>query len=359
MLLAASLLVALGCGSASTRPDDETSVDGGCEPGELTLDDGSCLPAGIAPDGCGEGLVHDGVACEPVLPAPCPPGTMAIPGEAACHAVGICFGAAWPDVPAGAGAQYVSLAGGANANGTMAAPWPTIGQAINAATAGDTIALAAGSYSEDVVIDGKALHLVGTCADEVRIMGSAVPIATIDVRHASNTSVRALSVSGSANYGIAVTDALDVVIDAVYIHDTRLALSVQDDLGPSAVTLSGSLVEAARLIGVYVVGSQLAIDRSVIRDSQTDTDGSYGRGIEAHFHDTTAVPAALAVSRSWIRGNTGAGVFLWGSSLTLDDSVIEDTLSSPAAGGGSGRGIDTIAFEQLGESNCQTSSMRG
>jgi len=54
-----------------------------CPAGEVPLDDGGCQPAGIPPDGCGEGFEHDGAqGCEVILPASeCPEGEMAIPAR--------------------------------------------------------------------------------------------------------------------------------------------------------------------------------------------------------------------------------------------------------------------------------------
>src|SRR5262245_22207297 len=73
----------------------------GCEPGTLTLDDGSCRPAGIPEDACGVGFEPSGDGgCRAILPdAPCGEGTFAAPGETACHEVMPCPADAWGDTP--------------------------------------------------------------------------------------------------------------------------------------------------------------------------------------------------------------------------------------------------------------------
>ena len=88
-----ALLMLAACGDDTT----ETVAGGGggsasCPEPERALPDGTCLSAGVPPDGCAAGFAHDGrYGCEPVLPdAACPPGSMAIPGETACHLVMAC-----------------------------------------------------------------------------------------------------------------------------------------------------------------------------------------------------------------------------------------------------------------------------
>ena len=53
------------------------------------------------------------------------------------------------------------------------APYPTIQQAVDAASAGTIVAIAAGTYVEDVAIDGTPVALWGRCPELVEIVGSA------------------------------------------------------------------------------------------------------------------------------------------------------------------------------------------
>ena len=60
--------------------------DDGCPAGTMVRD-GACQPAGMTPDMCAEGFVHDGdVGCEPILPSEtCPAGWVAVPGDSECR----------------------------------------------------------------------------------------------------------------------------------------------------------------------------------------------------------------------------------------------------------------------------------
>ncbi|MBW2459900.1 MAG: hypothetical protein JRI68_35750, partial [Deltaproteobacteria bacterium] len=144
----------MGCGDESDPAADPVAPTG-CVPGERPLDDGSCRPPGIPAYGCGEGFEHDGDrSCEPILPAaPCPIGTMAVPGDAECREVAPCGDGPWGAIPIEASTQHVdqSYAGG-NSDGSAAMPWTTIAEGITAAAPGAIVAIASGSYVENLVV---------------------------------------------------------------------------------------------------------------------------------------------------------------------------------------------------------------
>ncbi|HZO14400.1 MAG TPA: hypothetical protein VFB62_14105, partial [Polyangiaceae bacterium] len=126
----------------------------GCAPGEW-LDEGSCLRAGIPPDGCGAGFVYDDDGgCEPILPSrTCPEGLMAVPGENQCHEVAACTRERWGGIPIEPDTQYVDANyTGGSSDGSQAAPWTSIQLGTNAAPVNAIVAVATGIYVEDVVM---------------------------------------------------------------------------------------------------------------------------------------------------------------------------------------------------------------
>ncbi|MBW2454319.1 MAG: DUF1565 domain-containing protein, partial [Deltaproteobacteria bacterium] len=149
--------------------------DDGCRAGELGLADGTCQPAGVPPELCAEGFEAVDGGCQPVLPAePCPKGTVALPGETACHPLGDCGAAPWGDLPVDGATQYVDAGyTGGSSDGSAQAPWTTIGEAIAAAAPGALIAVAAGSYAENVMIASKSVRLWGRCAELVEVVGTS------------------------------------------------------------------------------------------------------------------------------------------------------------------------------------------
>src|SRR5262249_49354438 len=148
----------------------------GCAAGEVAKDGGGCRPAGIPPEACAEGFMSDPLAgCIAVLPpAACPQGQMAVPGETGCRELTACGTTPWGDAPLDDKTQYVDAAyGSSDSNGTVTKPWKTVQQGVDAAAQqGATIAIAAGTYTEDVHIEGKAVRLWGRCPKMVEIAGT-------------------------------------------------------------------------------------------------------------------------------------------------------------------------------------------
>src|SRR6185436_14341410 len=99
--------------------------------------------------------------------------------------------------------------------------------------------VAAGSYAEDVTIEGKPVRLWGRCPESVEIVGTGGEFSAVFVRDtgASTTEIHDLAVSGPA-IGLVVSGAEGVVIDRVRVHDTGArAIDVEDTLGPTRVAI--------------------------------------------------------------------------------------------------------------------------
>src|SRR5262245_45900115 len=172
-----------GCGGDETEaPLPSLPGEGSCVVGEVALDDGRCIAAGIQPDGCpaghlmvdgscepagipptacGEGfLPDDGRGCVPVLPAStCSDGQLAVPGDTECRELVSCGAAPWGDIPIDANTEYVDASyAGTDSDGSANKPWTTISDAVAAASSGAIVAIAAGSYVEDVQLIGKPVR---------------------------------------------------------------------------------------------------------------------------------------------------------------------------------------------------------
>lgn len=325
-----------------------SDAGGCCAAGTLALDDGSCQPAGVPPSGCGEGFAHDGDAgCEPMLPnEPCPPGQMAVPGDAICRPVMECAPGPWGDIPIASDTQHVDGSfTGDDADGSAAKPWRSITAAVAAAASGAIVAIAEGSYLEDVVVAGKSLRLWGVCPGKVEIVGTGGELATVFIRaFASGTEVRGLAIRGPT-VGLLVSGSEGVVVDGLWIHDAAgRGINVENTLGTTSLTVAGSLIEDNNDIGLRVIGSAVTVAGSVIRGTSPRTaDQRYGRGISAEACGANngcdpAVPADLTVRRSVLEANHETGLLLAGSSGSVDSTVVRGTLPD-ATSQNFGRGI--------------------
>ncbi|MBL9028257.1 MAG: hypothetical protein JNL21_39050, partial [Myxococcales bacterium] len=323
-------------------------ADDGCPAGTLGQPDGTCRPAGILAGACADGFAHvpfesqldgaDGVAgtCEAILPAaPCDDGSFAVPGEASCHPVGDCGTGQWGNIPVDQDTVYVDASFVGVSDGSAAAPFTTIADAIAAAPAGGLVAVAAGSYAEDVTIAGKAVVVQGVCAEQVEISGAAAAAAVTISTGATGTTLRGLAVRG-AGRGVQVEDATDVLLSELWIHDGgNTAVFVTGETGPTTVRVERSSIDANVGYGVVAVGAEVEIEQSAVRRTQERPDGTAGQGILTTT-TTEGAPGSLILRRALIEQNHDIGVFLYGSSALVEGTVVRDTETDTAGIGGEG-----------------------
>ncbi|MDP6933876.1 MAG: right-handed parallel beta-helix repeat-containing protein, partial [Myxococcota bacterium] len=102
---------------------------------------------------CAEGELLDGDAC---IPEVCGTGT-------------------WGDLQTDSDTLYVSAAADADGDGSRDRPFPTIQQGLDAQDEPAMVAVAAGTYVENLQMTGdhKGAHLAGRCRELVTIDGSA------------------------------------------------------------------------------------------------------------------------------------------------------------------------------------------
>ncbi len=348
------LIVALtaGCGD-EPEPVVEPLPSAGCVPGERPLDDGQCQPAGIPSDGCGEGFVHDGDhGCEPLLPATaCAFGTMAVPGDIDCREIAPCGEGAWGTIPVDGTTEHVdqSYTGGGS-DGSAAMPWTTISEGITAAAPGAIVAVAPGSYVETLAIQGKPVRLWGKCPSEVEVVtpdGDMPVLRVLD--GAAGTEVRAIALRGAASWpAVGVGGSDPVLLSQVWIHDNgTIGLYVTDQGGAAGVTLADSLIEAVGDVGVLVEGAALSVERSVIRDTVAGPLGVSGRGINLETNSDTGARSTGLVRQSLLERTPGTAVFVGDSDASVIGSVIRD-IGAGVVGAGLGRGINVERISTRG-----------
>ncbi len=343
----------LGAKASGNRPDAEkvrrwlvvvALVFTGCDdnlPPDAGLPDAvpSPLP-GVAPEACGQGFVADGKrGCEPILPAEaCPFGQMAVPGETECHEVAPCGDGNWGEIPVETNTQFVDRAyPGIDSDGTQAKPWTTITQGVNAAASGAIVAVAAGLYAEDVLIQGKPVRLWGRCPAMVEVSGAGVEMATVHIltSDADASEVRDVAITGAVR-GIRIQAAANVLIENAWVHDVGLrGLEIygpKNDfpLVPTKVTLRNSLIEQNHLWGVYVINSaDVAIERTVVRGTG-DPLGCHG-GIVVRYTGN-AMGTVLTLRGSLVERNQNVGVAIIGAQATIESSVVRDNVPHVVAG---------------------------
>lgn len=322
-----------------------------CAPGEIARDEGGCEPAGIPPERCADGFVAGAArSCDAVLPPEaCPHGTIAVPGDLECRDVAPCGTGTWGDIPVEADTVYVDATyAGADSDGSAAKPWTTVGDGIAAAPSGAIVAVAAGSYAENLTVMYKLVRLHGRCPAMVEIAGTgAEPTAILVANGADGTELHDLAVTGAAPVAaVGIAGVENVTLDRVWVHDaTDRGITIQDEGGVTSATLRRSLVEANRDVGVFVGGATLTIEESVVRATAAKPSDPYGHGVSVLRDPGTGARGVLTLGASVVEGNVEHGVLVSASDSTVRGSVVRDTLPGvqPSAEGRFGRGIALYA----------------
>jgi hypothetical protein len=310
--------------------------DSGCVAGEVTLADGGCAPAGVPPMACAIGFEPDEDGCVPILPEePCADGEMAIAGERQCRPVAPCPSGTWGDIPVESNTQYVDVAyAGNDSDGSALKPWTTIARAILEADDNAIVAIAAGSYLEDLENLLKPLRLWGRCPTLVEIVGNSGIATVLFGNGADGSEIRDVALRG-ATIGVGSAGGGNVLVDRVWIHDVgSYGMAVQSFNEPTELTMSRSLIERASVLGGFVVDANLVLDQSVVRATQPDAAfPKSGIGIEVDQRSGHA-----SIQRSIIAGNRCSGIDLVGGNAVLEGSAVIDT--QPAAGNCFGVGVE-------------------
>jgi hypothetical protein len=191
------------------------------------------------------------------------------------------------------------------------------------------VAVAAGSYGEDVVLLAKPLRIWGVCPAQVEIVGTGAEQAPVYLGGASvdGSELHGLALRGP-DFGLAATGAGTVAVQGVWIHDTGGPGVVSDDvMGPMALVLEDVLIERAVDVGIGASGADVTLDGVAIRDT-LPRPGSMiaGRGVNLAPNPFTGRRPTSTIARSLLERNRDTGVFVAGTDFTFTGSVVRDTL---------------------------------
>ncbi|HUS26172.1 MAG TPA: hypothetical protein VMY99_02390 [Nevskiaceae bacterium] len=212
-----------------------------------------------------------------------------------------------------------------NCNSSTATPYTTIGAAITAANANDTVKVCPGAYAENVVVD-KALTLKGAKAGEwvnSRTFGAAnestitglvtIQAADVKVEGFSLTNPNqglGVVVKTAANNATIKKNILKTVGSNTFVGPT---VGVYLELGPDDVNVAGNKIsevqsQTGSAQGVLVGDSTSAnpsldttIDNNTISDITSVSRGAYG--VQVNNGASTA-PSATGYTEASIHGNS-------------------------------------------------------
>ncbi|MDP2313044.1 MAG: right-handed parallel beta-helix repeat-containing protein [Pseudomonadota bacterium] len=218
---------------------------------------------------------------------------MHLPGTDGCVEVGAaCPAGDWAEALPGSGVWYVSP-GGTGDGTSMASPLGSVAAAIAAAAAGDTVALAKGTYDEAITVTGE-VRIQGACAAETTLTASAITEADAVVTLDGGTlALRDLQVSDAPGMGLsAAGGTLDV----------------------DGVAFVGNTVYNA-----YLESATVTVNDALFAEGRPrPSDGLYGYGL-------TLIGGTLELTDSAVVHNTGVGVKLKDGTASIDGLAIAET----------------------------------
>jgi len=228
---------------------------------------------------------------------------------AACLALSVgactslpCDPALYPDVTAEGAVLYVDATiGWLDGPGTCAEPFAEVSDAVNALDeSGGTLLVGAGLYDGDVQAD-VPVSIIGMGADLSEIA------------------------SGESCVAAQQTDSLhlqDLSLDSCWYGLWSIA---------STVTLTRVDIDNSLWFAAYVEGGEATFEECSIRENGPGGPGEISGGLLSDH-------GSLTVVESEIRDNAGLGIWSVGGDVTVERSVVSD--ATPDAMAGVGRGIE-------------------
>ncbi len=301
--------------------------------------------------------------CDPRLRSDCGPESAALPGAACVRTDSSgCPAGEYADPGADAvGATVVHVREGADpatADGSVARPFATITAGLGAAGGLGWVLVAAGRYTENVMITAGA-HVLGVCAPRVTIAALVSTAATVSVDGARAVlDLRGATIVGSAG-GLRAGNGARALLQQCRVQQTsgplvwtfgagsRIDLTecVVGDGAPATASAFGLLaqtgasivatriaVERAREHAVFANGggSRIELRDSSVASTQAGADGAAGYGIVA------GGGAVVRAERVSLRDNLGTHAFSGGvgSLVELFDASLSVMRRSPVGGDG-------------------------
>ena len=171
---------------------------------------------------------------------------------------------------------------GGQSDGSASDPYVTIGQALSAVDPNGQIAVAQGTYTEQVVLD-RPIRFAGRCASLVRIEyhGTADDDPTLHIPSGgSGSSISGITIRGT-HTGILVDGSTNVQIRQVQVLDTGYH-SIWLRSQAQAEVISSAIVRAVRF-GIASEGSHLSIQDTVVKHGVPEPGQTRGRSRENDY----------------------------------------------------------------------------
>jgi hypothetical protein len=228
----------------------------------------------------------------------CAAGTFALPQKGCVPIDGPagCGTGTWGNIPDDPMNVYVDPSyAGNDGDGSMAKPVTTIAAALSRVQPGGRVALAAGTYMEQVSVE-TPVEIAGRCPSMVTIVGTGLDttypvVVWVD---AGPSTIRGVTITGP---GVGIEADRDVTVDTVHLTGTA-----------GSALLSG--------------GHTMTITNTLAEGTAPDPTSQHGNGLSAEMGATvTVTDSAFYQNRAQAVLSYGPGV-----SVTMTDVLVDTTL---------------------------------
>jgi hypothetical protein len=249
-----------------------------------------------------------------------------------------------------AAADLFVAQGASGGDGSEAAPYGTIAEALAVASSGTTIHIGAGSYPESIFLNGRQnLTFVGAGMDTTHLVGSGDAFVA---QQSSNITLRDLHVASPTGRGI-IAQAASLTLDRVSTVGNRS----YNVLGVGYLGTNTTLVIQNSKLDQSQVGNGLRLEGGVtatVQDSTIDANGTApgitsisGRGVEMF------VDSVLTLERTSVSDNFFGGVLL---TQTARATIRE---SSIVRNGHNGIAFNASSWGDIHDNDITLNGMRG
>jgi hypothetical protein len=241
------------------------------------------------------------------------------------------------------GVWAVALAGQASAatltvcpSGPPACTYSHIQDAINAASSGDTITIAAGTYTEHLTIGGKNLSLTGAGAANTTIDGQNTDRVVL-INPGTQVSISGVTITrGTSSTGGGINNFGTLTLNNSTVTNNTAGNGGGIANSGGTVTLNGSTVSHNTADGagggIYNTGT-MTVNNSTV----SDNTGNNGRSVGVGGGIANIGGGKLTLNNSTVSGNTvfvqtGGGIYNTGT-LTINNSKVIGNRAGSGAGG--------------------------